>query len=381
MVATPVADRRPFYASPEDGVVVKGECPRCHHIRHMHPEALCCSWCMTAEDLQGAEQREMEAMAKRVAEIKRRRTSLGLRQADVADKAGISRTTLTHMESGHIGRPQEDTLVWVEGALDYLEKHTPKPRDLKRRRKSLGIHRSTLAQHLGRSDGWVERLENGLVKRPTLERLLSVEEALDEIEETMPKVDDLKQRREELGVSLLDLSRDSGVGHNTIWQMETYPTRKPYLDTLTKIKEGLDEIEQRLGCVPKQPWISELKMKRRQLGLHISDIARESGIQVSTLKDIDRGVTKHPRLQTLLKLQRAIKRLSVTTPVKPDLAELIQKRKALGVTQYQLHKLTNLSRSHIASIESGAYANPSLETLLKIQSALFSLERSIDAKR
>ena len=80
-------------------------------------------------------------------------------------------------------------------------------------------------------------------------------------------------------------------------------------------------------------WNTERKKKK----LTLADIAKISNISISTIKDIFRGATTDPRLETVQAIERA---LGLDTPAEPqqdnELLALLQQ-----MTEEELAELTN----------------------------------------
>lgn len=241
MVSTPVKDRTPRYPPPEDGVIVKGECPRCHQIRHMFPDDLECSLCRANEELEAIRKRRANEMAGKIASLRQRRVRLGFTQREVAKRAGINDNTLTFIETGRTRYPLEDTMEWLEGALDELEATVPRPGELKEKRLALGIPLRAVSKEAGIPVSTLDKLERG-VRRTRADKLLRIGKALDELASHYTTVEELFRRRKALGVSRYKLFEASGVREVTIWEMES-GRRTPIFRTRRLLKEALDRIE------------------------------------------------------------------------------------------------------------------------------------------
>jgi transcriptional regulator with XRE-family HTH domain len=52
--------------------------------------------------------------------------------------------------------------------------------------------------------------------------------------------------------------------------------------------------------------INRIKQRKKELGLTFEELARLSGIPLRTLENIYHGITKHPRVDTMQAIERAL---------------------------------------------------------------------------
>ena len=170
--------------------------------------------------------------------------------------------------------------------------------------KRAGLHRATIAN-----------IETGFTPNPRGQNLRRIKEALSLGERPMPKGgcslgEELRVRREELGLTQAEVARKAGVHRVTVLSIETNATPAPRGQTLRKIKMvlGLDTGSQQKGT----PILygEEIRMRREELDLTQADLAMKSGLHRSTIVSIENGTTPCPLEQTQKKIDEALRLVS-----------------------------------------------------------------------
>lgn len=143
-------------------------------------------------------------------EVRRMREELGLTQAEVADRMGMSSSTVGDIETGRILRPPDECLTALAEALGTTRGHLL---DLiPDERKNMTIY--VKATRLG---------------------------------------DWLRNRREEMGLSLDDVARQLPITGSTLGQIERGEIFRPPDDVLEALADALDtSMTQLLGLIPDE---------------------------------------------------------------------------------------------------------------------------------
>ena len=182
-------------------------------------------------------------------DIKKRRKRLGLTQPELAERLGVSISTVVAWERG--GKPSaaklEDIATWLTDEIPESAAGIPEQqqigKDLKRRRLALGISIREVSRQLCVDPGTVRDWEAGRFM-PRRENAIRIAEWLAQptpkssraaIEDVVRR---MKERRQSLGWSQVRLSRYLGVGRNRVYKWEK-GTERPGPGSLEKIEKWL----------------------------------------------------------------------------------------------------------------------------------------------
>lgn len=123
----------------------------------------------------------------------------------------------------------------------------------------------------------------------------------------------------------------------------------------------------------------------KQIGMTYEQLSEKSGIPLNTLKNIFRGKTAHPRIDTVQAIERALglatqgkkqndiptdQREQIIRRTKMDIERLREAKKKQKLSYDDLAKITGYSRSTITNIFCGYCEFPRHETIEAIERAL-----------
>lgn len=253
--------------------------------------------------------------------IRSRREELRLSCEEAAEMAGINPSTFQDIESGKVQFPPFGIVYQIESALNISlltssgDKQSSIGERIWLRRGQLGLSRTELAKRAGLHRATIANIETGFTPNPRGQNLRRIKEALSLGERPMPKGgcslgEELRVRREELGLTQAEVARKAGVHRVTVLSIETNATPAPRGQTLRKIKMvlGLDTGSQQKGT----PILygEEIRMRREELDLTQADLAMKSGLHRSTIVSIENGTTPCPLEQTQKKIDEALRLVS-----------------------------------------------------------------------
>jgi transcriptional regulator with XRE-family HTH domain len=116
--------------------------------------------------------------------------------------------------------------------------------------------------------------------------------------------------------------------------------------------------------------IERLKKAKKQNKMTFEELSLKSGVPLSTIYDIFRGVTTAPRVDTLEQLEKALGLKDGSEEMNIDIEKWKRAKQDKNLSYDDLVKITGLSRSTITNIFCGYVDLPRFETVRIIEKAL-----------
>ncbi|MEU8137703.1 helix-turn-helix domain-containing protein [Streptodolium elevatio] len=239
--------------------------------------------------------------------IREQREQLGLTQIQLATRAGIQRQTLAGLESGEL-QSQHITRRAVEDALSTArdELGGDPNFDVAAERHALGLTQGELAGRAGVISNAVSELERGETTRD-FDLRVAVRRALDEVAaeggEAAGRLDfDVAEMRSHLGLTQTALAERAGVHEHTVANAETGKYERPARATVEGIRTAIADVVTEITAERN----FDPAPVREAFGLTVDQLAARSGIGAETIRAIERGDRATPRAQTMTALRTAL---------------------------------------------------------------------------
>jgi len=210
-------------------------------------------------------------------DIRAQRLALGLTQAEMAKRLGVSVATIIKWESG---KSRRDTPVESREFDSFDELVTRGSEDIRAQRIALGLTQAEMAKRLGVSVATIIKWESGKSRRDTLVESREFDE-FDELVTRGPE--DIRAQRLALGLTQAEMAKHLGVSVATIIKWESGKSRR---DTPVESREfdGFDEL------VTRGP--EDIRAQRLALGLTQAEMARRMGVTVATIQKWESGKSR-----------------------------------------------------------------------------------------
>ena len=262
-------------------------------------------------------------------ELRRLREERDWTQEQLAQRAGLRRRLISNYEaSGAYPGPRPLAALvralgvspaQLEQLLPAEAETTPLGRELRRLRHERGLTLQQLALRSGSREGSIWHYEHGRT-RPSPRVVAALAEALDvspeRLErllppqpETTPLGRELKRLRQERGLTLAQLGKQTGCGQSNLSIYER-GRQQPRVDTLAALARALGVPEERFAeLLPPRPKMTalgrELKRLRRERGLTLGELATRSGLSPASLSCYEHSRNR-PKTASLAALARAL---------------------------------------------------------------------------
>ncbi|WP_341508914.1 helix-turn-helix transcriptional regulator [Photobacterium damselae subsp. damselae] len=361
------------------------------------------------------------------------RDQKSMSQAELGKACDASQTFIATIERGLTKKPNKERLEkiasilnidfdWlifgdnsdVEKSLENVELHSMGER-LQWAREQEFMSQSELARACDVSHAFIATIEQGITKKPNKERLEKITSILNieldwlifgdnsDVETSLKnrELHSLGERlqwaREQEFMSRSELARACDVSHAFIATIEQGVTKKPNKERLEKIASILNveldwlmfgdnsDVETSLKNRELHSLGERLQWAREQEFMSQSELAKACDVSRAFIATIERGLTKKPNKERLEKIASILNieldwlifgdNSDVETSLKNrelhSLGERLQwARDQKSMSQAELGKACDASKTFIAKIEQGVTKKPNKERLEKIASVL-----------